>query len=578
MELDSPVAAIIELFSTCQDCYSFYKTRQNAERKTRVMTKEFDAEASILHSWGLYWDIHLPNNPNSSKLEDYLKQNPHKKHDVVKILLRIGELMTNNGDLLKNFGIKLTLSDAQGKSKESKFNEFRVKPEDSIDNIGANKAAMRNRVKLLRKCKWRILRGKNNDFSKLLKALRKHNTDLRHFCPDGTGKDLNRFLVIAFLNDHIEFNPLDKATKRMSQLVQKEKDPSIKEGLELLRDMVKIKDSAGLHNTEQISDYHKRHLLRYQLDMLCLRHPEEPSTLAVLTKDDMRSMVYVEFKSYKDDTRTMTHDREVVILKLGRLLMVDSKYGSSRLNTMLCLGLFKDSKKKRIGFIFELPNVKPRKNFVITRNSDWDDYEPCRLSNILNSGTRPFKLNWRLSLAKEVVDTIIRLHAIGGLHKNIRSDSVLFSSKSYLALARTDYSKHLLMGHDFIRTDASPTSSQGGMGKCPDIYHHPDQRKSPDRAYQYAYDIYSLGILLLEIGLWKSLHQIVRGKQNYSPDRLHKYILETVDVDLPIVCGEIYSSVAKTFISIESRNSLKSMNEQRDKCAKMARELSRCVA
>lgn len=42
-----------------------------------------------------------------------------------------------------------------------------------------------------------------------------------------------------------------------------------------------------------------------------------------------------------------------------------------------------------------------------------------------------------------------------------------------------------------------------------DYYQHPDKRLDSRIRYSRAHDIYSLGCVLLEIGLWKSLPQLV---------------------------------------------------------------------
>jgi hypothetical protein len=42
-----------------------------------------------------------------------------------------------------------------------------------------------------------------------------------------------------------------------------------------------------------------------------------------------------------------------------------------------------------------------------------------------------------------------------------------------------------------------------------DYYQHPDKRWNPSIRYSIAYDIYSLGCILLEIGMWKSLRELV---------------------------------------------------------------------
>ncbi|XDG08380.1 hypothetical protein ABKA04_007995 [Annulohypoxylon sp. FPYF3050] len=401
---------------------------------------------------------------------------------------------------------------------------------------------------------------------------RQYNTLLYRFCPEGAGDDLNQFFAVGYLDSHDVPILLRIASKRAAQLAQKEEDPTIKKRLKLFEDMTKIKGKAGYHNTKRVTEKEMNDLLNYQPEMFLLHRKEKPSTLAVLTDaPGNSSMVYVEFKSYVNDARFKDSNRRDDILKLCRLMR--DPESSRRLNTMTCLGFFKDSKQGRIG-----------------------------LSNFLKDNKPPPELGWRFTLAKRLVDSVIRLHTVGWLHKNIRSESILLfplSLNKTAKVAQKDYYKPILMGYDFIRIEANPTADysrvlpQGddgdgrtsvgrtiarGEDNRPDIYHHPDKRKSPGRAYQYAYDIYSLGLLLIEIGLWRPLPRLVKKKENASPEDLQRYILEKVDSELTGACGRIYAEVVKTFITMKSKKSPDQMKIQRNTCAKMASELSRCVA
>ena len=81
-----------------------------------------------------------------------------------------------------------------------------------------------------------------------------------------------------------------------------------------------------------------------------------------------------------------------------------------------------------------------------------------------------------------------------------------------------------------------PVSNFGGMVKYDDrvtrrqkdinldYYQHPDKRWDPSIRYARSHDIYSLGCVLLEIGLWKPLDKLVdindeefeRTKRNFQ--------------------------------------------------------------
>ncbi len=430
----------------------------------------------------------------------------------------------------------------------------------------------------------------------MVEKLRGYNAHLLRFCPENAGPDMGRFRVFSFVNGHKNPEALKITSIKADRQIQKTEDPEIRESLELLRDMANIKAIAGFYNAKPISGME---ILRHGTKMFVFDAYQSRSTLALYSGEGNRSMVYVEFKSYADAKGAKLQGRQDDILKLGRLMIHDN--APDLLNTMTCMGLFKDSATARFGFVFRLPtsalaNPRPGVLFAI----DWDRRKPRRLLSLLTDTVhKPSDLRWRFNLAKRLVDNVSRLHACGWLHKNIRSDSVVFFLKNADAssMPYIDKTGSFLMGYDYVRfektvdvtaakvahevphvTSATPGDIQAGKDNRPDIYHHPDKRKSPDRAYQYAYDIYSLGIVLLEIGLWKPLHLVVERMENYDPDTLRAFLLSTSTIEqLTGCCGPTYTNFVKTFISMQSMANLDMMKLQREKCVRMAGELSRCV-
>ncbi|KAI1461251.1 prion-inhibition and propagation-domain-containing protein [Annulohypoxylon moriforme] len=596
MDPVSAMSGIVGLFSACRNCYAFFEQIKNAEKDMRLMMTFLDIEASSLQSWGHAWGIYPEDKSRLSKLEDDLKQNSKKEHGVATTLLGIAELLTNDRNLLKKYDVRLRLTDGQGKGKGPKNHRRPIKSMEKIPILKAldlNKAVMEDRIGLLKRCKWTI-RGSKNRFSELLEALRHFNNSLYRLCPEMTRHDISLFRYMDFLDGHDESFMLYEASEQTSQLAQDEKDPVTKRELKQLVDMMRLKSKAGFYNTKPVTDNERCSLLNYQPQMFTVRQEREreSSTLATLrVPSGALSMVYVEYKSYKDNEGKKSLGRRDDSLKLGRLML--NRESSDQLNIMTCLGLFEDGVNERIGFVFKLPS--PLGSLL-----SWEVCEPRRLLNILSRNKVPFGLDWRLNLAKRLVHNVIRLHAVGWLHKNIRSDSILLFLKSPfqpVVSPEKSYCEPYLMGYDFIRIEADPSanyklvSPQGtgmntntaaphqinhGLDKRPDIYHHPAKRSNPDRSYQYAYDIYSLGLLLVEIGLWKSLYTIVAGRQ-FNPIQLQEYMLGVVNSEVVGACGPIYANVVRTFITMESAQNPDTMKNQRDTCAKMASELSRCV-
>ncbi|KAI0895928.1 hypothetical protein F4806DRAFT_75890 [Annulohypoxylon nitens] len=587
MEFISIATGVTKLFSLCIDCYGLLG-KMNSAKEDVVETINFiRMEECALYAWGRYWGIDLPGELAPSKLDRYLRTNAYKRNGVVLALSGIGELITNKRKLLKEYRVELKLTDSRSKPKFPKIKDLGklLRNEDEtwkkVDSINDK---LKSRIGFLKKCSWTMLGGAN-EMTKLSDTLHRYNTSLYQFCPEGAGNDLVQFQAIKYLYADHESAALSMAFERIQRLAQEEEDPSIKECLMLLGDMVTITGEAGYSNTKRATGPQRHTMFKYHYDRLRFDREDESSTIAELTwSHGGRSIVYVEFKSYKDDEPHKSRDRRHEILRLG-LLMFSSK-SSTRLNTMKCFGWCKDIERERIGLIFELPMRLPD-NIL-----PWDDYKPRRFKDLLNENIYPPELGSRLQLAKTLVDNVTRIHTVGWLHKNIRSDSLLFFPRS-LRNRRAGFRNPFLMGYDYMRVEEDSTSNSDRFSlnsetrsqhqiaededQLPDFYHHPDKRTSPSRAYQYAYDIYSLGLLLIEIGLWKSLSTIVEGREAHLPERLRDYILHKVTNEVAGACGNIYAEVVREFISMKSVSNLDSMRLQRDACARMASELSRCV-
>ncbi|KAL2057789.1 hypothetical protein ABVK25_002173 [Lepraria finkii] len=162
-----------------------------------------------------------------------------------------------------------------------------------------------------------------------------------------------------------------------------------------------------------------------------------------------------------------------------------------------CLGFFDDRDDKpqsdhdyRFGLVFEksTPNTVPKS-----------------LHRLL-TGPKP-SLTDRISLAHRIATCVLYLHAVNWLHKALRSDSVLFFSNE----DRTTLPEPYLTGFEYARPDKNGETSTGGeVNDWWQLYVHPNyQGSSAKGTYRKMFDIYSLGIILLEISYWKRVEDIV---------------------------------------------------------------------
>lgn len=117
-----------------------------------------------------------------------------------------------------------------------------------------------------------------------------------------------------------------------------------------------------------------------------------------------------------------------------------------------------------------------------------------------------------------------------------------------------------------------------------DYYQHPAKHANPKRLYRHAYDVYSLGILLLEVGLWKSLS--IREDSSWGKDgddgedqyeRRRRICREYLD-DLRWECGDTYANVVLSCLMIDCSDDEAAKSSERELCARIVADLEGCRA
>lgn len=91
--------------------------------------------------------------------------------------------------------------------------------------------------------------------------------------------------------------------------------------------------------------------------------------------------------------------------------------------------------------------------------------------------------------------------------------------------------------------------------------------------YTQAFDVYSLGAVLLEIGLWQPLSTFETFD---SESAFRENLVEIARSELPGQVGWIYANAVRECLSVE-RDENDAMSQQR-LCWKVAAALDQCVA
>lgn len=130
-------------------------------------------------------------------------------------------------------------------------------------------------------------------------------------------------------------------------------------------------------------------------------------------------------------------------------------------------------------------------------------HQPRSLRNLLCQGNTEHTLSERFQIAKDLVRAVSSVHNFGFVHKNIRPEIIIMLNDGSLALGTP-----FLAGFEAFRNAEGRTIRFGDTLWYRNIYRHPNrQGPSPSEDYIMQHDIYSLGVCLLELGLFRSLVQ-----------------------------------------------------------------------
>ncbi|KAI9885985.1 MAG: 45 kDa subunit of RNA polymerase II [Watsoniomyces obsoletus] len=116
---------------------------------------------------------------------------------------------------------------------------------------------------------------------------------------------------------------------------------------------------------------------------------------------------------------------------------------------------------------------------------------------------KPRSLDERFQLARSLARSVMFVHSSGFVHKNIRPETVIVFQKQQAS--NETIVVPFLVGFERFRPVEGDTFRLGDDEWQKNIYRHPKrQGEFPEDVYIMQHDIYSLGVCLLEIGLWTS--------------------------------------------------------------------------
>lgn len=193
--------------------------------------------------------------------------------------------------------------------------------------------------------------------------------------------------------------------------------------------------------------------------------------------------------SSSSDIAALNATRLVVRDIAARLRQADPQ----SMGIMNCVGYFQLPRKNRFALHFAYPDNLSNPRLLQSLLVD----EKNKVVGLIHS------MSDRLRLAKSLASAVFYMHAGGFVHKINPTNVVIFKSASH------PFPHHIgqpyLTGFDAVRKADAKTFRLRTEDWEQNIYLHPDRhRLEPGDEFKMQYDIYSLGVVLLEIACWGS--------------------------------------------------------------------------
>jgi len=205
-----------------------------------------------------------------------------------------------------------------------------------------------------------------------------------------------------------------------------------------------------------------------------------------------RRHVHLEFRKYPPPIQGRSLDNAVQ-LRVEQLtaLLVLAKDPTFRLAP--ACGYYHDEKNFQFGIVFDLPGGPQMRTITLRK--------------LLHASKRP-SLGSRLKLSRALARSLSKLQSISWVHQGIRSEHIVFMHE---ADSEPCYDSPVIFGYGNSRPEATVSNSHYDNDPVRNLYRHPDRwGTTPLQSFNKLHDIYSLGVVLLEIGFWKPVTQLVR--------------------------------------------------------------------
>jgi hypothetical protein len=545
---------------------STFRTALNYPADSENVVLKLELERFRLQTWGTNAGV------SSGTLESSLLP----VSDLITQQLKLIEnLFKDASHLQERYGLLSTSSSTPQEDKVQRFvsrmrrsiraSGIKLNDADSEDHGLENKETdSRNRARTLKRARWAI--QDKDRFSALVSDLESHvdklnqllsETQRRHVREDNERIDI---IVVDSADDHDSINLVkDAANDKRTSCMR-----------------ARIERKAIVDDRTWTSRIAPETIGALKLDDFQLP-PEffrKSRMLARLVTNPEKVFLF-ERKDFDPDISPQ--DKNILWNRIQRLVMVLRGPESSEFQTPVSKGFIHDPQHFCWWLVFSFDAM------MHFHPEFGPETQPVSLLALLQPKSKfkpPLELRWKLANAMCI--TMSELYSSGWLHKGIRSENILFpclhvAGDSVIDPSFAIMSRPLISGFEYSRQETEARTidkSKSSTNVMAALYRHPSYQGEAAQGYRIAYDIYSVGLVLLEIALWVPLMTFLDAKdpksavagyhgplssemKHFHRDEaviLRKRVLSRVDKELAFRTGSVYCEVVEWCLTFADRS------------------------